>query len=81
MVAVVARPSKLLLLLLTGEAVDAVTVGTVVEGVELDGVVVWCPLGVGDMRDGVVVVEDEPPLTTDSPSSESSLSYSTASLP
>ena len=80
MVAVVARPSKLLLLLM-GEAVDAVTVGAVDEGVELDGVVVWCPFGVGEMRDGVVVVEDDPPLTTDSASSESSLSYSTASLP
>ena len=45
-------------------------------------VVVCCPFGVGEMRDGVVVVvEDEPPLTSDSPSSESSLSYSTASLP
>jgi hypothetical protein len=80
-VAVVARPSKLLLLF-TGDVVDADTVGAVDEGVEVEGVVVWCPFGVGEIRDGVVVVEDEPPpFTTDSPSSESSLSYSTASLP
>ena len=43
------------------------------DGVELDGV--------GDTREGVVVVDEEPPPVTDSASSESSLSYSTASLP
>ena len=59
------------------------TAGGTDEGVERDVVVVvWAPCGVGETSDGVVVVEEEvrPPMT-DSPSSESSLSYSTASLP
>lgn len=67
----------MLLLLLSGVEVVVEEVG----GVELDGVEVRWPFGVGEMSDGVVVDDEEPPPATDSPSSDSSLSYSTASFP